>query len=264
MKNNWKEKIGPFIFGSIIFIITAIIIIGVPIAINEAYKKGEGYLTMWNASDTLSYYANVLTFTGTTILGIAVMYQNNMMNKNQKIHTSRSTLRFSKLYIKKDSDIENRKPDMMSKKSMEHPEKVATRDIILSFTSEGIVVPNSIKLHSMTITNYKGEKLIEFLEIPSDKIRGLRQYILGDKTNFVSKFIFQYCEEEFSGIIENIEGILVKIRVEYFNVFGIKTQGEYLSSFPRENWEKEGDWNSDMILVNYEKYFINKNIVEEI
>lgn len=40
----------------IVFILT----IGVPIIINEAYKSNSGYITMWGASDVLSYYGAVL------------------------------------------------------------------------------------------------------------------------------------------------------------------------------------------------------------
>lgn len=41
-------------------IITIILIFGVPILINECYKHG-GYVTMWDASDVLSYYGTLLT-----------------------------------------------------------------------------------------------------------------------------------------------------------------------------------------------------------
>ena len=41
-------------------IIAVILIFGVPIFINECYKHG-GYVTLWNASDVLSYYGTLLT-----------------------------------------------------------------------------------------------------------------------------------------------------------------------------------------------------------
>ncbi len=46
----------------ILFIIVAgiILIVGVPVAINEAYKANNGYLTLWTAADVLSYYGTIL------------------------------------------------------------------------------------------------------------------------------------------------------------------------------------------------------------
>lgn len=40
-------------------VIVAILIFGIPILINESYKHG-GYITMWEASDALSYYGAIL------------------------------------------------------------------------------------------------------------------------------------------------------------------------------------------------------------
>ena len=36
------------------------ILVGIPILINECYKAGGGYITMWEASDVLSYYGTVV------------------------------------------------------------------------------------------------------------------------------------------------------------------------------------------------------------
>lgn len=33
----------------------AVILIGVPVLINECYKVGDGYMTIWDAQDVLSY-----------------------------------------------------------------------------------------------------------------------------------------------------------------------------------------------------------------
>lgn len=38
----------------------AVILIGVPVLINECYKVGDGYMTIWNAQDVLSYYGTVV------------------------------------------------------------------------------------------------------------------------------------------------------------------------------------------------------------
>ena len=41
-------------------IIALILIIGVPIVINELYKVNAGYMTIWGAADVLSYYGTIL------------------------------------------------------------------------------------------------------------------------------------------------------------------------------------------------------------
>lgn len=74
------------------FIITAIILImitmGIAIAINESYKVGNGYVTLWRPADTLAFYGMYLSFIGTTVLGVVAFYQNKKaqdLNKQLQI-----------------------------------------------------------------------------------------------------------------------------------------------------------------------------------
>ena len=54
------SKINKF-FGIILIILCiAILVVGIPVAINECYKADCGYLTMWDASAMLGYYGAVL------------------------------------------------------------------------------------------------------------------------------------------------------------------------------------------------------------
>lgn len=50
--------------------------IGGAIIINEAYKIGKGYITLWEPADTLSFYGAYLSFVGTVVLGAIAVYQN--------------------------------------------------------------------------------------------------------------------------------------------------------------------------------------------
>lgn len=68
-----KKKI---IYGIIVFLFLLALIFGVPIIINECYLKNDGYLTVWDGSDVFAYYASVLSFVGTVILGIVTVWQN--------------------------------------------------------------------------------------------------------------------------------------------------------------------------------------------
>lgn len=68
-----KKKI---IYGIIIFLFFIALVFGVPIIINECYLKNDGYLTVWDGSDVFAYYASVLSFIGTVILGGITVWQN--------------------------------------------------------------------------------------------------------------------------------------------------------------------------------------------
>lgn len=48
----------------------AFVLVGIPILINECYKAGGGYITMWGASDVLSYYGTVVG----AIVGVLGVY----------------------------------------------------------------------------------------------------------------------------------------------------------------------------------------------
>lgn len=52
---------------TLLIVIMFILIIGVPFLINEAYKAGNGYITMWSAEDVLSYYGAILGATATIV-----------------------------------------------------------------------------------------------------------------------------------------------------------------------------------------------------
>ena len=40
--------------------VALLLLVGIPIIINELYKIGTGYMTVWGAADLLSYYGTVL------------------------------------------------------------------------------------------------------------------------------------------------------------------------------------------------------------
>ena len=68
----------------IAIIVVLIAIIAIPIIINESYKTGRGYVTVWNGSAMLSYYGSVLGAVGTIVLGLVAYWQNINLHKSQK------------------------------------------------------------------------------------------------------------------------------------------------------------------------------------
>lgn len=70
---NSKIKLRYFAIITVIVIIVLVI----PICINECYKVERGYVTtVWKGSDLLSFYGNLLSFCGTVLLGALALWQN--------------------------------------------------------------------------------------------------------------------------------------------------------------------------------------------
>ena len=86
--------------------IIAIIVslLGIPCIINEFYKLNKGYVTMWGASDALSFYGSSLSFVGTVALGALALWQNYMIHKSnldnmQPTLSMRLTAEYAMLYL---------------------------------------------------------------------------------------------------------------------------------------------------------------------
>ena len=52
-------------------VIILALVIGVPLGINEIYKKGPGYITVWDGADVLSFYGTILG-TCATVLALVI------------------------------------------------------------------------------------------------------------------------------------------------------------------------------------------------
>lgn len=61
---------------TILAILLVTLTLGIAIAINESYKAGNGYITLWQPADTLAFYGSYLSFVGTVVLGAVAVYQN--------------------------------------------------------------------------------------------------------------------------------------------------------------------------------------------
>lgn len=70
---------------------TFIVVLAIPIIINEQYKYGNstgtGYYTLWEAKDALAFYGSFLSFVGTILLGALVLHQNKVFkDDNEKLN----------------------------------------------------------------------------------------------------------------------------------------------------------------------------------
>lgn len=66
-------------------LVGVLLIIGVPLIINECYLRNNGYLTVWEGADVFAYYGAVLSFIGTTILSLLALWQNKRLSDENAI-----------------------------------------------------------------------------------------------------------------------------------------------------------------------------------
>ena len=69
MRKSWTKWI-------LTAVIALVLIVGVPIIINECYKTNSGYMTMWGAADALAYYGAIIASVGAAV-GIYVSISSN-------------------------------------------------------------------------------------------------------------------------------------------------------------------------------------------
>lgn len=58
-----------------------LLVVGVPIIINECYKTG-GYITLWNAADVLAYYGAILGAIVSAVLAGTIHSTRKMIARN--------------------------------------------------------------------------------------------------------------------------------------------------------------------------------------
>lgn len=64
-----KDKSYKRIYMAVAIIICLLVVVGIPLIINEAYKSNGGYITVWSGADLLTYYGTIIAALG-GILGV--------------------------------------------------------------------------------------------------------------------------------------------------------------------------------------------------
>ena len=91
MKHKW-----------IVIIFLLFITLVIPFIINELYKNGKGYITMWGAADVLSFYGSYLSFFGTVALGAVSVWQSGKAHKlNEQLQKLQQAEFISMVYARK-------------------------------------------------------------------------------------------------------------------------------------------------------------------
>lgn len=77
-----------------LWLCTLIIVLSIPIIINELYKygisTGRGCITLWDAKDALAFYGSFLAFIGTISLGVLALHQNQVFKDENKKNESKA------------------------------------------------------------------------------------------------------------------------------------------------------------------------------
>lgn len=247
MKRAWR-----IISGIILFIV---VVFGIPIGINEAYKVESGYHTLWGASDALSYYATVL---GAIITAVSLY----------------ATIQFTKKQLYRDAFLENEKArwnkveDIITQAIIDiSPLKICSHPDLKSIDTE-ILYSKLLSLQDYVITSRRS---LEAIPLYIDSENQKRIELL---TNDIKKCVDDFCsiesemETAYNAIIKqyNISHHLKKDQVEDFFItfcdlssrIGVAIDGPYKALFVKkqETFEKiysEIDEESKKILD-----FINK------
>ena len=89
MNNKEPQKARLVIFILLLIIISVILIFLIPIIINELYKLNDGYETLWEAKDVLSFYSVILSGLITFIaLFITIKHNNKNIEKQNILNLS--------------------------------------------------------------------------------------------------------------------------------------------------------------------------------
>jgi hypothetical protein len=103
----------------IITILALLVIVGVPVAINEFYKVNSGYLTVWNGADMLSYYGTVLGAV-VTVAGLNITIRFTKKQIQRESHLKSEHEKWSKIEAAFSEALDNINPIRPIIKSMDN------------------------------------------------------------------------------------------------------------------------------------------------
>lgn len=167
--------------GITIFIISII----VPFCINEFYKIGEGYFTLWEAKDVLAFYGSYISFIGTILLGILALYQNDIFKKEN----DKAQLKLEEINLKMFKIEEKR-------------EKEKLFELYFSYIEEASKIFNPELI--IGVTENQRNKVDMFFSTKSIHINtlNLRKKLLFFDTKNAQHFFFEYVDGKHKEIIE--------------------------------------------------------------
>lgn len=219
-----------------------------PILINESYKTNSGYITMWDASDMLSYFGVCVGAFSTVFLGIITLYINSKFEeKNIEFEEKNIEIQNELIELTKQS---NRIAQMSNE--LHYPyvdfefvsiESLTSEDIdkIVKHYTEGIVyyLQTIFDIEGMiqsgnTEKLYLGDCKVSYRRtgdstgLPKNNIYMLTMEFENDsQTNVSGKRLYFTLKSITETIITSIE----IIKLEYFNISGKKEDNKTKEAF---------------------------------
>ncbi len=89
-------------FWCITITVVLFLIVGVPVAINEAYKTNCGYITLWGAPEVLSYYGTILgAAIAVVMLTVTIIFTRKQIQRDSYIQIEKINGKILKMLLKK-------------------------------------------------------------------------------------------------------------------------------------------------------------------
>ena len=153
------------------------LLIGIPLIINRLYASDIVLVyTEWGAKEVLAFYGSVLTFIGTTSLGVLSLYQNSIFKKSNE-NKEKLTIR---PYLF--TSINDEQPMYLSENTEEY--------VLIDFVNDSFCIKHTSRNTHSAILNYthKKKEYDEFLKLPEDEKEHAKHIkLLEEQTDIINK-----------------------------------------------------------------------------
>jgi hypothetical protein len=244
----------------LIILILFILAFGVPIGINESYKLNKGYLTLWNASDVLSFYGNFLAFCGTVALGYSAINQNRFIIETQIKSQSYSSYRISTLSIQE--YIDRPSTEFYPSESKASSATKLKKSVSFMFIEEGLVPAFKIQIMYFEIT-YKNSSEVVVTYSTTNKEYQILRNLRGNEEKQVGTNVIAYFEESYLNKLLAADRFTISMKIKYLNGFKVETIGEYraLMKPAKDSNGKKRLYIAEYSVCDNESYLIKKGEV---
>lgn len=210
------------------FLLFVILVFLVPVIINELYKVGDGYITIWGASEVLAFYAVILSgIISITTVVVTVYCSKKDTDQQIRFYMSQTKIPFFTIIDVSQKDSKNHfRCDGQNRWSKEfnihEPGKIPEEglvEITVKNIGDGLALAPVYKIDMMASTIIPNN-IVEnngYILLSFDLLRNLNE-----------KYVQYHFAEGFDKINEGTVEYLTRIYFSYQNILGIDLQQEIL------------------------------------
>ena len=238
----------------LVFVLFIFLVFIVPVIINELYQVGDGYITLWGASEVLAFYAVVLSgiISITTVL-VTVYCSKKGTDRQIRFYMSQTKTPFFTIQIvsqkgSRDNFYQDGHRQWIKEFQISEPGKLPEDGIIeitVKNIGDGIALAPSYKIDMMASTIVP-DNIVEnnkYMLISFDLLRNLNE-----------KYVQYHFVEGFGKISTGTVMYFTRISLEYKNILGVVLQQEILI-------EIEFDFRSKQIILKVNELSPQKIII---